>query len=231
MKKFLLLFCLLLSTHAFGGDEHKITLSPSRTILISGPISSVMYEPVMKTMGNLAETGKDIDIIISSPGGEVITGSLIIDYMEQLKVEGVRFRCIVRDLAASMAFQLLLHCDERYATPNSYLLWHPVRLFYQGPLTSEQASSLGVQLGMADAMVIHDLHAYLPMSDADILWHFQHETLHQAFNLKETAPGFFKMVTNSIANLRPKKVALDTSTQSNHFVLNQLIYIHERFKK
>jgi hypothetical protein len=227
MKKFLALVCFLLASSAMGRDV--ITLTPERTILIAGPISSSMYGPTIETMGKLAATGKDIDIIISSPGGEVVVGSLLIDYMEHLKLGGTRFRCVVRDVAASMAFQLLLHCNERYATPHSFLLWHPVRVFYQGPLTGEQASSLGVQLAVADEVALHDLRAYVPMKEADLLWHFYHETLHQGMTLMHSAPGFFKDVTNKVGNLFPEKVALNTAEYGGLFGVNQIIYIHERF--
>ncbi len=230
MKLFLpllALITLLISSVAPAKDS--ISLVPERTILIAGPISSRMYGPTIETMGKLAATGKDIDIIISSPGGEVIVGSLIIDYMEHLKLGGTKFRCVVRDVAASMAFQILLHCNERYATPHSFLLWHPVRVFFQGPLTGEAASSLGIQLAVADEVALHDLRAYVPMKDEDLLWHFYHETLHQGMTLMHSAPGFFKDVTNKVGNLFPEKVALDTSAYGSLFGSNQIIYIHERF--
>jgi hypothetical protein len=216
-----------MSSAVFARDV--ITLTPERTILIAGPISSKMYGPTIETMGKLAATGKDIDIIISSPGGEVIVGSLLIDYMEHLKLGGTKFRCVVRDVAASMAFQILLHCNERYSAPHAFLLWHPVRVFFQGPLTGEQASSLGIQLAVADEVALHDLRANVPMKDEDLLWHFYHETLHQGMTLMHSAPGFFKDVTNKIGNLFPEKVALDTSEYGGLFGVNQIIYIHERF--
>jgi hypothetical protein len=128
-----------------------------------------------------------------------------------------------------MAFQILLHCNERYSAPHAFLLWHPVRVFFQGPLTGEQASSLGIQLAVADEVALHDLRANVPMKDEDLLWHFYHETLHQGMTLMHSAPGFFKDVTNKIGNLFPEKVALDTSEYGGLFGVNQIIYIHERF--
>jgi hypothetical protein len=184
---------------------------------------------MIDTMNKLSKTGKEIDIIISSPGGSVIAGNLIVDRMVQHKNDGIKFRCFVRDLAASMAFQLLLFCDERYATPHAFLLWHPVRIFMQGVVTADNASNLSTQLRQADEVALHDLRAYLSMSEADILMHFYNETLHQALNLQSTAPGFFKGVTNNVKNLHPDKPALDTSAFSGLFGLNQIVYIHEQF--
>lgn len=178
---------------------------------------------------SLAKTGKEIDIIISSPGGSVIAGNMLVDRMVQLKQGGVKFRCFVRDLAASMAFQFLLFCDERYATPHAFLLWHPVRIFAQGVITAANASNLATQLGQADEVALHDLRAHLSMPEADMLTHFYNETLHQAYNLQQTAPGFFTKVTNNVSNLYPEKPVLDTSSIGGLFGYNQIVYIHEQF--
>jgi ATP-dependent protease ClpP protease subunit len=223
----LLALLFLLAAPALAKGE--VTFRPERTILLGGAISDSVLGPVLETMDNLAKTDKEIDIIISSPGGSVIVGSLIIDRMEQLKSEGISFRCIVRDVAASMAFQLLLHCNERYATPHSFLLWHPVRIFMRGVLTADMSQNLLTQLQQADEVALHDLRAYLPMKESEILRHFRNETLHQAYNLLQTAPGFFNKVTNKVQGLYPEKPALNTSKLGGLFDFNQIVYIHERF--
>ncbi len=225
MKVLFLFFLSLTSCLARG----QVELTPERTIVIGGVISNATYQPTMDALDNLSKTGKEIDIIFSSPGGSVIVGSLIIDKMEQLKLQGIHFRCAVRDIAASMAFQLLLHCNERYTTPHSFLLWHPVRLLFQGALTADMASTLATQLAQADEVALHDLRAYLPVAEADLIWHFKNETLHQGYNLMLIAPGFFKEVTNNITNLHPEKPALDTTSLGGFFGSNQIIYIHEKF--
>jgi len=227
MKFLILLASLFLSTFARAKTE--VELVPERTIVLNGVISDNIAGPMLNAMDALAKTGKDIDIIISSPGGSVIAGSFLVDKMVQLKSEGVHFRCFVRGLAASMAFQLLLFCDERYSTPHSFLLWHPVRIFAQGVVTAQLASNLATQLQQADEVALHDLRAHLSMSEADILMHFYNETLHQAHNLLVTAPGFFTKVTNSVSNLYPEKPALDTSAFGGLFGYNQIVYIHEQF--
>lgn len=227
MKFLILVVSFLLSSFAFAKPE--VALKPERTIVLAGVITDSIVGPMIETMTQLAKTGKDVDIIISSPGGSVIAGNLMVDRMVQLKNDGVKFRCVVRDLAASMAFQFLLFCDERYATPHAFLLWHPVRIFAQGVVTAQLASNLATQLGQADEVALHDLRAHLSMSEADLVMHFYNETLHQAHNLLITAPGFFAKVTNKISNLHPEKPALDTSSIGGLFGLNQIVYIHEQF--
>lgn len=224
------LIALILSMFGtLGLAEDGVKLSPDRTIVLAGMISDSTIAPMMEAVNKLAKTGKSIDIIISSPGGSVIAGNLLVDRVVQLKNDGIKFRCVVRDLAASMAFQFLLFCDERYATPHSFLLWHPVRIFAQGIITAQLADNLATQLAQADEVALHDLRAHMSMPEADLVTHFYNETLHQAFNLESTAPGFFSKVTNKIENLYPEKPVLDTSAFGGLFGYNQIVYIHEQF--
>ena len=227
MKFIIALVSLFLSS--FASAKPEVALNPERTIVLAGVITDSVVGPMIEAMTQLSKTGKDVDIIVSSPGGSVIAGNLMVGRMVQLRNSGVKFRCVVRDLAASMAFQFLLFCDKRYATPHAFLLWHPVRIFAQGVITAQNASNLATQLQQADEVALHDLRAHLSMSEADILMHFYNETLHQAMNLQSTAPGFFAGVTNNIGNLYPEKPALDTASIGGMFGLNQIVYIHERF--
>lgn len=229
--KFLLSLVSMISFLATSAlAKPTVELSPDRTIILAGVISGALVRPMIKTLDKLAEDKeKPIDMVISSPGGSVVAGTIIIDRMEQLKLEGINFRCVVRDVAASMAFQILLHCNERYATPGAFLLWHPVRIFAEGVITADMAHVLAKQLKLADDVVLHDLRRFVPMKEKELMWHFKNETLHQAFNLLTSAPGFFKGVTNNIGNLRPAKPALDTAQFAGIFGSASIVYIHERF--
>jgi ATP-dependent protease ClpP protease subunit len=210
----------------------KTSLNPERTIIIDGPITGKIVKPVVETMNKLAaDKSKPIDIIISSPGGSVVAGYIIVDTIEALRAEGVKFRCGVRSLAASMAFQMLLHCDERYSTPHAFLLWHPVRVFYMGVLTADAAKVAAIQMGLSDKMVLGELHKALPLEEKVIDWHFTNETLHHASQLDKLAPGFFKQVSSGIGNLfTTEGVALNTADLTDFsFSLGDILYIHETF--
>ena len=54
-----------------------ITLNPERTIVLSGPIGEGTYLPMLNALNKLEKEGS-IDVIISSPGGSVAVGSLLI---------------------------------------------------------------------------------------------------------------------------------------------------------
>lgn len=208
------------------------TLNPQRTIVIDGPISGRIISPVVDAMNKLAaDKVAPIDIVLSSPGGSVVAGYLIVDKMEALRAEGVRFRCVVRSVAASMAFQILLHCDERYSTPHAFLLWHPVRVFYQGALTADLSKVAYLQMKMSDDMIRSELYEHLPMDKETIDWHFTNETLHHASQLHKLAPGFFKEISSAIGNaFLDEGVALNTASVGGMFLDSATIqYIHEQF--
>jgi ATP-dependent protease ClpP protease subunit len=210
------------------------TLNPKRTIVISGPITGRIVSPTVNALDKLAlDKTAPIDIVLSSPGGSLIAGYIIVDKMDALRAEGVRFRCVVRSLAASMAFQMLLHCDERYATKHAVLLWHPVRVFYQGALTSDMSKVAYLQMKMSDDMIRAELYDNLPMKKETIDWHFTNETLHHATQLHKSAKGFFKDVTSAIGNaFLDEGVALNTAAIGGFFLDETAIqYIHEQFIK
>lgn len=209
-----------------------VTLNPSRTIVINGPITGSIVGPVSNAFDKLAkDKSEPIDLVIASPGGSVVAGYLLIDKMEALKNSGVKFRCTVRQVAASMAFQMLLHCDERNTTPFAFLLWHPVRIFFQGALTADAAKIAAAQLRDTDEIIRADLYANLPMKKSSIDWHFTNETLHHAKSMVTSCPGFFNYVGIGIGNLYNDDDVLLNTAELGGFSLQAggMVYIHERF--
>lgn len=178
------------------------SLDLSRTVGLFGVVES---ESVGKLSSELlalagADSTKPINLIIHSPGGELESGFLLLDVMEEIKAEGVVIRCYVPVLAASMAFQVLVHCNERYVLDRALLLWHPVRIMAGGGLfsggitiTAEMAANLARSLGERDELIYAETSAALQaggMAEADIQYHFRQETLHAGSRLAEMAPGF-----------------------------------------
>lgn len=70
----------------------------------------------------------DRAIYINSLGGELTAGQIIIDLMEAEKAQGVRLVCVVDEEATSMAFNILTHCDKRYAYRTTRFLVHKAAL-------------------------------------------------------------------------------------------------------
>lgn len=182
-----------------------------------------------------------VDIVIASPGGVVDEGFSFINKMEEAKAIGLHIRCYVAEMAASMAFQILVHCDERYALSRSFLMWHHARVFIGGglqpvPLTASQLTNVGGELAALDRMIlaeVTDAVVALSLGVAAIKEHFEAETLHLASDLERRSPKFITTY-NSIPGLlellnqyRAEKVKQGIVPQSFDSLFNrgQIIYI------
>lgn len=137
--KTLLLAATLLSTTALSQTviipENILTLDASRTVLINGVIGRSAVSTADKI---LAMRGKrPINIVINSSGGSVFTGNTILQAIATVQAKGTRVNCVVTRFAASMAFIIFNECNNRYALPNSLLLWHAPRISYMGLLTPD----------------------------------------------------------------------------------------------
>lgn len=110
-----------------AGDAH------GRFILV-GPI---MEDSVFTFIG-IAENwskrnpGKDMEILLNSPGGSVTDGLALIDYIILLRKRGHHVRIVGTGMVASMAGALLQAADERVLTSRSYFGMHEVSSYIGG---------------------------------------------------------------------------------------------------
>lgn len=201
------LFLLALETASYSVPANpvpSISVGPAeRTLHIDGVIAAGNLEGLGKALVQMAksDTNSPIDLIINSPGGEVLTGRLFISYMLEARRLGASIRCFVPQFAASMAFSILLYCTERHAVVNSFLLWHRVRTGVRGVLTAPDAEALAEDLRNADQIVVDELEKYMTIPTDVIMHHFNRETLHQAGQLHALDPDFLT-VHGSIAGLQ-----------------------------
>lgn len=159
----------------------------SRALYLQGEVDMPMlgatsvlldYTDATKVKADVA--GKPVTVIIDSPGGSVDLGYLLIDVIEEVKARGVVVRCYVQHIAASMAFQILTHCSERYGLPGSLYLWHRVRMGAPSRyITAPLAADMLTGLAEIDQSLISELSASLPLSVERILFHMERETLHR----------------------------------------------------
>jgi ATP-dependent protease ClpP protease subunit len=196
------LFLLLIALPAFSEVP---AINKDRAVYIGGPISNGNILPLgVKLLEYVAkDKTKPVTIILNSPGGDVLTGFLFINYMERVKAQGVKINCYVQHMAASMAFQILLHCDKRYALANSLLLWHPARIYLLAEaLTAERAKVLADELTVINQRIFRELVMGLAgLNPEEILRHFGLETLHFAADLQALTDGKFITVERSIPGL------------------------------
>jgi ATP-dependent protease ClpP protease subunit len=167
-----------------------------RTVYLVGEINGQSLKAASKIERLSAASKGDINIFINSPGGMVVVGLQIIQAIDIARARGVKVVCSVGVLAASMAFQVLPHCDERYAMKHTLLLFHPARAMVQGGITGEQAAMIGKELLRIDARAQVENDAM--MGSPSPLWlalHFRNETLWEAQDLvAETQNNWLTLV-------------------------------------
>lgn len=120
--------------HEFAADEaqrlHDTIISSNdqnRLYDYIGPISTTTTEVCMQTLGRWKrQSKKPITIRISSPGGSVIDGLALYDFIEGIKASGISVRVVVLGIAASMAGVLLQAGNVRVVGPNARFLIHEI---------------------------------------------------------------------------------------------------------
>lgn len=124
MKYFasLILFLTLLPSSL---SAKTVTYNKSRSIEVIGDVNTTVIPLAEKLVKLSDESKKPVDVLINSFGGSVISGQMLTQAMDQVRARGVKLRCFVGVAAASMAFQIFTHCDERYTLKNTRLLFHP----------------------------------------------------------------------------------------------------------
>jgi ATP-dependent protease ClpP protease subunit len=76
--------------------------------------------------------GQAITIIFTSPGGEVVAGMALFDYLTELRADGFHLTCVAHGIAASMAGILLQAGDRRVVGKESWVLIHQVQASAMG---------------------------------------------------------------------------------------------------
>ena len=164
------------------------------TVIINQPIARGTMGPVYARMQEFITKSapSSLNLIIDSPGGSVTAGFIFVSQMKALQGKGTKITCYVPGLAASMAFQILTQCDERIVLEESALLWHRARTQYMGIITAPQAGQLARDLQAVDDYILATVMKVLvkDMSEEDIKYHFEVETLHIGSNLCNAVPHF-----------------------------------------
>lgn len=79
--------------------------------------------------------GKEFSIVYNSPGGSIMHGLALYDFITELKSSGHKINTVARGMAASMGGVLLQAGDERIIGDNCQLLIHEASALSLGKLT------------------------------------------------------------------------------------------------
>lgn len=194
MKKVIL--ALVLAMLPFTAQGETFTASKDRTVYLKGQVGRNALSAAQRIEELSKRSTDDIDIIISSPGGYIAPGLQMIQAMNIAQERGVKIRCLVTMMAASMAFQVLAECDERYTLKYSMLLWHPARTGFRGPVKWTKLLYQGKRLRTLEKILVKRLLEKMDIPYKFFKYHFYHETMWNALTLKEHTPDFFNIVDN-----------------------------------
>lgn len=197
MNKLLFTTLLLIST-CLQGDEKEVSflkVNSKRLIRVVGVVDSSIKKEANKLLQLVNKNKKPVDIVIESPGGFVTPGLQFIDAMKMAQNRGVVLRCIVPTYAASMAFIILAHCDERYSLPSAGLLFHPMGFScFLCRLTMDTLQYRLLRMEALGKGIDERLLSAMGMDEGIYLYHKFHGTLWLAQELSEVTVDFIEIV-------------------------------------
>jgi ATP-dependent Clp protease protease subunit len=119
--------------------------STDNVILIQDEIQSGLTFDIVSKVRLLKKINGELDtinILLNSPGGDVIETLALIDFMQSQKEQGITFNIIVRGSAMSAA-ALLLTCGTgvRAASKHSKIMVHQLSTFVVGKLSDVKSNA------------------------------------------------------------------------------------------
>jgi ATP-dependent Clp protease protease subunit len=127
--KFLLAVCFL----AIQVKPELIEFKKDNFVSLRETINEDSSSRLLSKLNSIENKHNTIYLYINSPGGSVIAGLEIINYIKSLQSRSKQIICIAHN-AMSMAFVILQYCSERYILYSSTLMQHQMSLGVKGKL-------------------------------------------------------------------------------------------------
>jgi len=140
------LITLILFLFSVTGYSQTFKPDAGRTIDIRGAIDGNILRSASLLEKLTVSDKSPVSLIINSPGGAVLPGIQFVSAMRIAKSRGVKLRCFVPVMAASMAMIIFNECNERYALDNALFLWHSIRIGLRGVYTPENLEIMQRQM-------------------------------------------------------------------------------------
>ncbi len=130
----------------YGFERRKLRDSKKAIVTLVGDVHDDKAEDIIEDMQVLALSDcKEINLIISSLGGELDGGLAIIDSIAYVQSLGIKVIGNVHGMAASMAAIILQFCDTRTISKNGWMMNHGVSSFTIGDIKDTKAELVFTQ--------------------------------------------------------------------------------------
>ena len=114
-------------------QSEAIELKKDNFVSLREKISADSSSKLLAKLNSIEARYDNIYIYINSPGGDVIAGLEIINYIKSLQARSKQVLCIAHN-AMSMAFAIFQYCSQRYILYSSSLMQHQMSLGVKGKL-------------------------------------------------------------------------------------------------
>lgn len=123
-----LLISLLVVINSSISFAREIVLTETNHAVLVGEVDANSIDKAVMTLRSL-DSSKPRYLYIDSPGGEVMAGMRLINYLRSSEGKGV---ICVANMAMSMGFVSLQSCETRYVIDNAMLMSHGIAGGVQG---------------------------------------------------------------------------------------------------
>lgn len=116
--------------------ERTASLNYNRIYHFFDPVMPATVEAAIDLLGfwSRREPGCEMTIVFNSPGGSIIHGLALYDFLQELRSKGHKLVTETRGYAASMGGVLLQAGDDRVIGPNAHLLIHEASSIQMGKM-------------------------------------------------------------------------------------------------
>jgi ATP-dependent Clp protease protease subunit len=129
----------------------EIFLTDQNTVSLRGPVTRESVGEVMREVTKLSQLGREEDpifLILNTPGGSVMAGLDLIEYINTLR----RPVHSVANYAASMGFHILQSSPRRYVTRFATIMSHRASGGFQGDIPHQISNRLKHVIDLVDKM-------------------------------------------------------------------------------
>ena len=117
-------------------DDENATLDSQRILDFITDVNDVsVHRAITKLSEWRQKSDRPIVIRFNTPGGDLISGMALYDYIVMLRAEGISVATMATGMCASMGAVLLQAGSPRFVTPNAWFMIHEISSFSEGKLS------------------------------------------------------------------------------------------------